>query len=148
MWRGFGTSAAVLLAHFGGPYWARKDEGAWGIPKGLIEPGETPEAAARREFAEEMGIAVTRPLTPLVQVRQSGGKIVDVFAAEGEFDCERLVSNSFAMEWPPRSGQFQDYPEIDRAAWFALPEARAKMLPSQLPILDRFEEVILPGASG
>lgn len=144
MWRRREGGPEVLLAHFGGPHWARKDEGAWGIPKGLIEPGESVEDAARREFAEEMGAAATGPLLPLIQVRQSGGKLVDVFVVEGEFDCSRLVSNSFAMEWPPRSGQFQDYPEIDRAEWFGMAEAAAKILPSQAPILDKFKKDILP----
>lgn len=146
MWRRSGDGAQVLLAHFGGPYWARKDDGAWGVPKGLIEPGETPEQAARREFAEEMGAAVTAPLLPLMQVRQAAGKLVDVFVAEGEFDCATLTSNSFAIEWPPRSGQIQHHPEVDRAAWFDLATAAVKILPSQRPVLDRFKEEVLPGA--
>ena len=148
MWRrSAGGNVEVLLAHFGGPYWARRDEGAWGIPKGLIEPGETPEQAARREFHEEMGTPVSTPLLPLMQVRQAGGKLVDVFAAEGEFDCAALVSNSFAIEWPPRSGQMQQHPEVDRAAWFDLPTAAVKILPSQLPVLDRLTQDIVPGAA-
>jgi predicted NUDIX family NTP pyrophosphohydrolase len=136
MYRRRGEALEVLLAHFGGPYWARKDEGAWAIPKGLIEPGETPEEAARREFAEELGTPVEAPLTPLGRIRQKGGKYVEAFALEGDLDAAAIVSNAFTVEWPPRSGRFQSYPEVDRAAWFSLEEARVKMLASQLPLLD------------
>ena len=136
MYRRSGDVLEVLLAHFGGPYWANKDDGAWAIPKGLIEPGETPEAAARREFHEELGTRVVAPLTPLGRLRQKGGKYVEAFALEGDLDAGAIVSNSFTVEWPPRSGRFQSYPEVDRAAWFTLDEARVKMLASQLPLLD------------
>lgn len=100
----------VLLGHFGGPYWAKKDDGAWAIPKGLIEAGETAEAAARREFSEELGSPIEGPVTPLGRIRQKGGKYVAAFAAEGDLDADAIVSNRFTMEWPPRSGNFQSYP--------------------------------------
>ncbi len=126
----------MLLAHFGGPFWARKDEGAWAIPKGLIEEGESAEQAARREFAEEVGPVPEGPLLPLNDVRQKGGKVVTAFALEGDFDPAKLASNSFTVEWPPRSGQMQCFPEVDRVAWFGPTDAEAKILPSQRPILD------------
>lgn len=132
----------VLLVHFGGPYWAGRDEGAWAIPKGLIEPGESAEAAARREFEEELGTAAEGALVPLARIRQKGGKWVEAFALEGELDPDSIVSNRFTVEWPPRSGKFVSYPEVDRAAWYSLDEARAKMLPSQLPLLDLIEEML------
>ena len=126
----------VLLGHFGGPYWANKDDGAWAIPKGLIEDGESPEQAARREFAEEVGPVPAGTLIPLGDVRQKGGKLVTAFALEGDFDPARLASNSFTVEWPPRSGKMQSFPEVDRVAWFGLDQAQTKILPSQRPILD------------
>ena len=137
----------VLLVHFGGPFWRNKDEGAWAMPKGVIEPGETAEQAARREFEEELGPPAQGPLRPLARIRQKGGKWVEAFALEGDLDAERIVSSAFLVEWPPRSGRFQSYPEVDRAQWFGLPEARAKILPSQLALLDSLEE-ILGGAAG
>ena len=135
-----GTEA--LLVHFGGPFWASRDEGAWAIPKGLIEPGETPEAAARREFEEELGTRVDRELIPLGRIRQKGGKWVNAFALEGDLDAERIVGNRFTAEWPPRSGRFESFPEVDRACWYGLAEARAKILPSQRPLLDLLEEML------
>ncbi|MEA3016881.1 MAG: hypothetical protein QOI38_1603 [Sphingomonadales bacterium] len=127
----------VLLVHFGGPFWAKRDAGAWAIPKGLIEPGETAETAARREFREELGVEAAGPLVPLGRIRQKAGKWVEAFALEGDFDPDAIVSNRFTVEWPPGSGRFASYPEVDRAAWYPLAEARARMLPSQLPLLDR-----------
>jgi predicted NUDIX family NTP pyrophosphohydrolase len=132
----------VLLVHFGGPFWANRDEGAWAIPKGLIEPGETPEAAARREFAEELGTPAVGALLPLGRIRQKGGKRVEAFALEGELDADSIVSNVFTAEWPPRSGRFRSYPEVDRAAWYDLEAARSKMLASQLPLLDLLGEAL------
>jgi predicted NUDIX family NTP pyrophosphohydrolase len=145
MHRRRGGAIEVLLVHFGGPFWARRDEGAWAIPKGLIEPGETPEAAARREFAEELGTKAEGTLLPLDRIRQTGGKWVEAFALEGEFDADAIVSNLFTVEWPPKSGAFASYPEVDRAAWYPLAEARRKMLPSQLPLLDRLEAALGEG---
>jgi predicted NUDIX family NTP pyrophosphohydrolase len=132
----------VLLVHPGGPYWRNKDAGAWMIPKGLVEPGEEPAAAARREFQEELGTRPEGELKPLGRVRQAGGKWVEAFALEGDLDADAIVSNAFTMEYPPRSGRLRSFPEVDRAAWFTLPEARAMILPSQLPILDWLEEAV------
>jgi predicted NUDIX family NTP pyrophosphohydrolase len=129
----------VLLVHPGGPYWRSRHEGAWMIPKGGIEAGESAEAAARREFEEEVGTALTGPLIPLCRIRQTGGKWVDAFAAEGDIDAEAISSNSFEMEWPPRSGKLERYPEVDRAVWLSLEDARALILPSQTAILDALE---------
>jgi predicted NUDIX family NTP pyrophosphohydrolase len=129
----------VLLAHFGGPLWAKRDAGAWAIPKGLVEPGEDLEACARREFAEELGVRPEGALIPLGRIRQKGGKWVEAFALEGKLDADAIASNAFTLEWPPKSGRFQTYPEVDRAAWFTLAEARTKILPSQSAILDLFE---------
>lgn len=134
----------VLLGHPGGPFWSRRDAGAWAIPKGGIEPGETEEAAARREFAEEMGIVLDMPLHALATIRQGGGKRVHAFVGEGDFDVALQQSIEFEMEWPPRSGQMQHYPEVDRAAWFDLASARRMILPSQGPLLDALE-VLLAG---
>ena len=144
MWRrrqGSQTEVEVLLAHFGGPMWARRDAGAWAIPKGLAEPGEALEECARREFEEELGVRPEGPLVPLGRIRQKGGKYVEAFALEGDLDAEAIRSNSFTVEWPPRSGEFRTYPEVDRAAWFGLDEARRRILPSQAPILDAFAEI-------
>ena len=131
----------VLLAHFGGPFWANKDAGAWAIPKGLIEPGESAEAAARREFAEEVGPVPPGPLVPLRPLRQKGGKIVEAFALEGDFDPAMLASNSFTIQWPPRSGRMQSFPEVDQVRWFTAREAGEKMLPSQLPLLEALAQL-------
>jgi predicted NUDIX family NTP pyrophosphohydrolase len=139
MWRRRASGRIeVLLGHFGGPLWAKRDAGAWAIPKGLIEDGESAEQAARREFAEEIGTTPEGPLTRLGRIRQTGGKWVEAFALEGDLDADAIVSNDFTLEWPPKSGRFASHPEIDRAAWFGLVEAREKMLPSQVPILDLF----------
>ena len=127
----------VLLAHPGGPFWAKKDAGAWTIPKGLIEPGEDAESAARREFAEETGAALTGALLPLGEITQAGGKKVVAFACEGDFDVDSLTSNLFELEWPPKSGRRQNFPEIDRAQWFEIAAARHKILASQQSLLDR-----------
>jgi predicted NUDIX family NTP pyrophosphohydrolase len=136
----------VLLAHPGGPFWRGRDEGAWSIPKGAIEAGESAEAAARREFGEELGAAATAVLTPLGGLKQRGGKWVEAFAMQGDFDVERLRSNTFEIEWPPRSGRQAAFPEVDRVGWFTLEQARTKILPSQQPLLERLiERVDAPG---
>jgi len=129
----------VLLAHPGGPFWARRDDGAWTIPKGLVDAGETAEAAARRELREELGADVAGTLLPLGRVRQRDGKEVEAFALEGDFDVATLESNTFETEWPPKSGRRRTYPEVDRAAWMDLPGARIKILEAQRPLLDRLE---------
>ena len=138
MWRRGGGGKEVLLAHFGGPQWRSKDGGAWAVPKGLVEPGESLEECARREFEEELGVRPDGPLVPLGRIRQKGGKLVEAFALEGDLDPTAIVSNSFTLEWPPNSGNFRSWPEVDRAEWFGLDEARTKILPSQLPILEAF----------
>jgi predicted NUDIX family NTP pyrophosphohydrolase len=126
----------VLLVHPGGPFWAKKDDGAWSIPKGEFAEGEDPLTAARRELAEETGLVVDRELRPLGSVKQAGGKVVHAWALEGDLDASAIRSNTFSMEWPPRSGRMQQFPEVDRAAWFSIDEARVKLLKGQLPLLD------------
>ncbi|GAA3884973.1 NUDIX domain-containing protein [Saccharothrix violaceirubra] len=127
----------VLLGHMGGPFWARKDAGAWSIPKGETEGDEDPEVTARREFVEELGLPVPEgDLVPLGQVRQSGGKVVTAFALEGDLDPEDVVPGTFSLEWPPRSGTVREFPEVDRVAWFDLAEARVRLVKGQVPLLD------------
>jgi predicted NUDIX family NTP pyrophosphohydrolase len=146
MYRHGDAGLVVLLVHPGGPFWRNRDLGAWSIPKGEVGDGEDPEAAARREFAEELGSEAAGPLRPLGQVRQSGKKLVQAFALEGDLDVGTVRSNEIAVEWPPRSGRTVRFPEIDRAAWFALPVARQKILAGQLPVLDRLEELQKSGS--
>ncbi|MCA1424995.1 MULTISPECIES: NUDIX domain-containing protein [unclassified Bradyrhizobium] len=130
----------VLLVHPGGPFWRNKDLGAWSIPKG--EYTDDAEIAARREFAEELGQELSMPLTPLGQVRQRGGKLVTAFAAELDLDVRSIRSNTFEMEWPPRSGKRQAFPEVDRAEWFTLDAAQEKINAGQRPLLDRLKLLI------
>jgi predicted NUDIX family NTP pyrophosphohydrolase len=132
----------VLLVHPGGPYWARKDAGAWSIAKGEIEEGEDALAAARREFTEETGFSAEGEAFELTPLRQPGGKLVRAWAAAIDVDPARLRSNTFTIEWPPRSGRHQAFPEVDRAAWFTLPEAAVRILPGQAPFLRELEESI------
>jgi predicted NUDIX family NTP pyrophosphohydrolase len=133
----------VLLGHMGGPFWARKDEGAWSIPKGEHEPDEDPRAAAAREFAEELGSPLPAgTLAELGTVRTSGGKRITGFALAADFDAEHIVPGVFEMEWPPRSGTVREFPEIDRAAWFDIPTARRKITKGQLPLLDRLPALL------
>ena len=129
----------VLLVHPGGPFWRNKDDGAWSLPKGERGTGEDPETTARREFAEELGSVPGGPLLALGRIRQRGGKLVDAYALQGDFDVTRLSSNSFEIEWPPRSGKRQSFPEVDRAEWFTLDEARLKINAGQRPFIDRLE---------
>lgn len=143
-WRG--GRLEVFLVHPGGPFYAHRDAGVWSIAKGLIEPGEDPERAARREFAEETGQAVAGPLLPLGMLRQPSGKRVHAFAVAMDLDPERLRSNTFLLEWPPGSGHRRAFPEVDRGAWFDLETAREKILPGQAAFLDRLLER-LPRAS-
>ena len=141
-WRG--GSLEVLLVHPGGPFWRGKDDGAWMIPKGGIDPGETALEAAVREFEEELGSPPMGVPTALCTVRQKGGKWVEAFALEGDFDPATLASNSFTLEYPPRSGAYRDFPEVDDARWFAIDEARRTILPSQRPILDALLAALSP----
>ena len=127
----------VFLAHPGGPYWARKDLGAWTIPKGEYPPEEDPLHAAQREFLEETGFTVNGPFMPLTPVRQANGKLVAAWACAGELDPSQLRSNLFTLEWPPRSGQMQQFPEVDRGEWFSLAQARLKINAGQAPLLDQ-----------
>jgi predicted NUDIX family NTP pyrophosphohydrolase len=131
----------VLLVHPGGPFWKRRDAGAWTIPKGEVEPGEAIDYAARREFAEELGVVPTGVLLPLGTIRQKAGKLVHGFAMEGEFDLSRFASSVFEMEWPPRSGRLVEFPEVDRAEWLSLEAARGKINPAQIPFLDRLADL-------
>jgi predicted NUDIX family NTP pyrophosphohydrolase len=131
----------VLLGHPGGPFFTRRDEGVWSIPKGELDPDEEPRAAALREFAEETGTVLPdRDLLDLGEVRQKSGKVVRAWAAEGDLDADAIVSNLFELEWPPRSGRTQAFPEIDRAGWFALEEAGRRIVPAQAAFLERLAE--------
>src|SRR4051812_13359232 len=133
----------VLLVHPGGPFFARRDDGAWSIPKGLYEPGEEPLACARREFAEELGSPCPDgPALELGEIRQRNGKRVTAWAVEGDLDADAFTSNTFSLEWPPRSGRIQEFPEVDRAGWFALDPARKKILEAQSPLLDRLTDLL------
>jgi predicted NUDIX family NTP pyrophosphohydrolase len=128
----------ILLGHMGGPLWARKDAGAWTIPKGELHPGEEPEAGARREYAEELGDEPPGgPLLDLGEIRQRSGKRVRAFAVEGDFDPAQLRPGTFELEWPPRSGRRQEFPELDRVAWLDVETARAKIVAAQAELLDR-----------
>ena len=129
----------VLLAHPGGPYWRKRDEGAWSIPKGVVESNDV-LACARREFNEETGLVAAGDVVPLAPQRQKSGKVVHAFALEADFDLTNFTSNLFEMEWPPRSGRMQSFPEVDRIAWFGLAAARKKILPGQRPFIEELVE--------
>ncbi len=138
LYRRTAAGPEVLLGHMGGPFRAKKDDGGWSIPKGEHGTDEEPEAVARREFEEELGSPVpTGDWTPLGQLKVTSAKLLTVWAVEGDLDATACVSNTFELEWPPRSGRMQEFPEIDRAAWFGVEEARAKLLKGQVPFLDR-----------
>jgi predicted NUDIX family NTP pyrophosphohydrolase len=136
LYRHVETSLQFLLVHPGGPFWKNKDLGAWTIPKGELRPGEDPLAAAQREFEEELGFSLTGNFVPLTPIKQKSGKLVRAWAIQGNCDPGLIRSNTFKLEWPPRSGQFQEFPEIDRADFFDLQAARTKINPAQIPFLE------------
>jgi len=142
MYRYRNEALEVFLVHPGGPFWARKDLGAWSIPKGEYRTDEVPLAAARREFHEETGLTVEGPFRELTVIRQKGGKHVQAYALQGDADPGAIRSNTFSMEWPPRSGEQQEFPEVDRAGWFRLEEARRKIHAGQQPLLDELEGLL------
>jgi predicted NUDIX family NTP pyrophosphohydrolase len=142
LYRRAGPSLQVLLVHPGGPFWQRKDLGAWTIPKGEVTDGEALIEAARREFQEETGYAIDAPAEPLGHVRLTSGKVIHAFAVEGDVDAARIRSNTFELEWPRGSGRRRIYPEVDRAAWFDMGEARQKILPAQASLLDALRQLL------
>ena len=146
MYRRAGGELQVLLAHPGGPFFRHKDEGAWSIPKGEVGPGEDPLAAAVREFGEEIGVVPTGPFLPLTPVKQRGGKLVHAWAFEGDCDPSSISCNSFTIEWPPRSGRHEAFPEVDRAGFFGPDEARRKVNAGQVPLIDELERIVGGGA--
>jgi predicted NUDIX family NTP pyrophosphohydrolase len=137
------NSVEILLAHPGGPFWKNKDDGAWTIPKGEVTPGEDLLAAAIREFTEETGLTPAPPFVPLGEIKQKSGKIIHAWAFQGDCDPAQIRSNTFALEWPPKSGLTQEFPEIDRAKFYDLVAARQKILVSELPLLDRLAELVI-----
>jgi predicted NUDIX family NTP pyrophosphohydrolase len=147
LWRNGASGIEVLLVHPGGPYWARKDDGAWSIPKGEADEGEPLLAVALRELEEETGLRPAGEPMPLGSARQAGGKWVHAWAIRGDADPASIRSNEFELEWPPRSGRVRRFPEIDRAAWFAAPQARRKLLKGQLPLLEALLARVAPGGS-
>lgn len=132
----------IFLIHMGGPIWARRDEGAWSVPKGIVGAGEAPLVAAKREFQEETGFTLAGEFNPLGRFRQNSGKYISVWAAEGDCDPGQLVSQTFSMVWPPKSGKRQQYPEADRGQWFGREEALAKIVKGQKPVVERFFEAV------
>src|SRR6185503_20518752 len=132
----------VLLVHPGGPFWAKKDEGAWSLPKGEFEAGEEPLQAAKREFAEETGFSVDGKFLPLDPVQQRGGKTIYAWAIEGDCDATQARSNLFSLEWPPKSGRMQEFPEVDRAQWFTIPEARRRIIAGQAGFIDQLTSAL------
>lgn len=147
MYRRIGGALELLLVHPGGPFWAKKDDGAWSIPKGEYDDGEAPLAVAKREFAEEVGAGAVPDgdFIDLGDVTQAGRKVVRAFAIAGDFDVTRLQSNTFEIEWPPKSGRKQSFPEVDRAGWFAPDAARRKILAGQRPFIERLLAVLKKG---
>ncbi|HEX6204633.1 MAG TPA: NUDIX domain-containing protein [Solirubrobacterales bacterium] len=148
LYRRTGAEPEFLLVHPGGPFWAKKDAGAWSIPKGQIEEAEEPRACAIRELEEELGPAPEldpEELIELGSIRQRAGKVVEAWAAEADFDPDQLDSNTFTMEWPPRSGKQAEFPEVDRAEWFGIEAAREKILAAQAELLDRLLERLESG---
>jgi predicted NUDIX family NTP pyrophosphohydrolase len=145
MYRYCNNIIQVLLVHPGGPFWSKKDAGAWSIPKGEFASNEDPLIAAQREFEEETGFSVTGNFVALAPIKQAGGKIVHAWAVEGDCDASQVWSNTFQMEWPPHSGKQQEFPEVDRAEWFDLPTAHTKILKSQMDILDELQRLTYQG---
>jgi predicted NUDIX family NTP pyrophosphohydrolase len=148
LFRRAGGIVQFLLVHPGGPFWSKKDEGAWSIPKGLYEEPENAIDAARRELREEIGLTITADLVELGKFKQPGGKVISAWAAESDFDTADLRSNAFSLEWPPKSGKRKEFPEVDRAGWFSLTETAAKITRGQLPILMRLASELRLDVSG
>jgi len=142
MYRKRGKDLEVFLVHPGGPFFAKKDLGVWGVPKGEIDEGEEALAAARREFEEETGFIAGGIFLPLAPITQKNGKIVQAWAVEGDCDPEKLRSNKFTMEWPPHSGRQHEFPEVDRAGWFSIAEAKQRMIPAQTSFLDELQQTL------
>ena len=142
LFRRAGGGLEVFLAHPGGPFWKNKDVGAWTIPKGELAEGEDPLTAARREFTEETGKVVSGPFAALGEVKQAGGKRIHVFVAPADFDADTCVSNTFRLEWPPKSGRFAEFPEVDRAGWFRLDAAAVKLNPAQATLLSALQAAL------
>lgn len=137
-----GHAIQTLLVHPGGPFWAKKDDGAWSIPKGEYDEGADALEAAKREFHEETGFEVQGKTVPLMPVRQPSGKVISIWVVEGDIDAASIRSTNFRMEWPQKSGRFQEFPEVDRAEWFDLSTARRKILPGQRPFLVQLEQIV------
>lgn len=142
LYRTRGEEMEIFLVHPGGPFWAKKDEGAWSIPKGEYEPGTDALATARREFREETGVDVEGEFLPLAALKQPSGKVISAWAVEGDLDAPALISNTFTLEWPPKSGKIREFPEVDRGAWFDLPAARMKLQSGQRGFLDQLRELL------
>ena len=142
MYRIRNEALEVFLVHPGGPFWSKKDLGAWSIPKGEYEPDEEPLEAAKREFREETGLEAQGDFTKLTPVKQKGGKVVSVWAFKGDCNPESVRSNRFSLEWPPKSGKLVEFPEIDRAAWYTIEEAKEKIFEGQIPFLDEFRAIL------
>lgn len=142
LFKGRNGTLQVFLVHPGGPYFAVKDAGVWSVPKGLLEPGESHLQAARREFEEETGQPIDGEFVQLTPVKQKNGKIVHAWAVEGDIDAAHIRSNAFSLEWPPHSGKFQDHPEIDRGAWFAVPVAKTKINDAQAALIDELAALL------
>lgn len=142
LYRGSGKGLEIFLVHPGGPFWAKKDAGAWSIPKGLAEPGEDLLSAANREFHEETGLHAEGEAIPLQPVKLKSGKIIHAFAMRGDVEPEKIRSNSFELEWPPHSGKKQQFPEVDRAGWFTIAEAKEKINNAQTGLLSELERIL------
>ena len=143
LYRLSGDGLEVFLVHPGGPFWAKKDEGAWSVPKGLFEDDENPLEAAKREFREETGFDISGDFMALTPLKQPSGKVVHVWTVEGDIDAASIKSNMFSMEWPPRSGNQQEFPEVDRGGWFTIAQAQVKLLPGQRGFLDELQRKLV-----